>query len=69
MSDLKYQTVEELEQSKRDCVKYIRNLKSKLSGQEVRLNWIEDYLFEKSPQEMTFEQVEKILGHKLIIKE
>jgi hypothetical protein len=68
MSDLKYQSVEQLQVTKRDCEKYIANLKSKLNGQNVRLEWINKYLFEKTPQELTIEQIEYKLGHKVIIK-
>ena len=68
MSNLKHQTVVELNCSKMDCEEYIANLSSQLSGQKERLIWINKYLFEKTPQEMTFEQVEQKLGHKLILK-
>ncbi len=69
MSDLKYQTVEQLEQSERSCLKYIGNLKNNLEGQRVRPHWIQKYIFEKSPQELSIEQIEQALGHKVIIKE
>lgn len=68
MSDLKYQTVEQLERSKSDCIRYISRLKQKLSGQEHRLHWIDKYLFEKTPQELTVSQIESRLGHKVIVK-
>lgn len=69
MSDLKWQTVQQLKQSKKDCEKYIGNLKSNLNGQHVRLEWIEKYIFEKTVKELTIEQIEQELGHKIIIKE
>ena len=68
MSDLKYQTVEELLKSKKECEKYINDLSSKLSGQRERLKWIEQYLFEKTPQELSLDEVERRLGHKVILK-
>ena len=68
MSDLKYQTVEELSASKYETEKRIIELKKQLSGQQERLVWINKYLFEKTPQEMTFEEIEMELGHKVIIK-
>lgn len=68
MSDLRYKSVEELQQEKAHCQNYINQLSSKLAGQKVRLEWIDKYLFEKTPQELTIEQVERRLGHKLIIK-
>lgn len=68
MSDLKYKTVPQLLEAKRDCENYISNLSSKLSGQKQRLQWIEKYLFEKTPQEMSIHEIEQKLGHKVIIK-
>ena len=69
MSDLKYQTVDELENSKIECENYISKLQSDINGQKTRLEWINKYLFEKTPQELSINQIEKILGHKLIIKQ
>lgn len=68
MSDLKHQTVEQLQQSKKDCETHISRLKSQLNGQITRLEWINKYLFEKTPQELTMAQIEQKLGHKVIIK-
>ncbi len=68
MSDLKHQTVSELSVSKVECQNYINNLKSKLSGQQSRLEWINKYLFEKTPVEMSIKQIESKLGHKVILK-
>ena len=34
----------------------------------MEISWIKKYIFEKTPQELTLEQVEAKLGHKLIIK-
>lgn len=58
MSNLKYMSVEELQ-----------NLKSQLNGQQQRLEWINKYIFEKTPQEMSISQIEAVLGHKIIISE
>ena len=68
MSDLKHQSVNQLKQSKRDCEEYISKLNSKLNGQKVRLEWINKYLYEKTPQEMSIEEIESKLGHRVIIK-
>ena len=67
MSDLKYQSVEELKKRKDETLAHISNLKSQINGQQVKLEWIEKYLFEKTPQELTIAQIEARLGHKLII--
>ena len=68
MSDLKWQTVKQLHESKSDCEKYIRRLKSNLSGQHERLDWINKYIFENTPQELTMNEIEQRLGHKVIIR-
>jgi hypothetical protein len=68
MSDLKWQTVEELKISKKQCEAQISALLSKLNGQKVRLEWIEKYIRQKTPVELTIEQIEARLGHRVIIK-
>jgi len=68
MSDLKYQSIEELELSKSETESYIAKLKTQLAGNEERLKWINKYIYEKTPKEMTFEDIELALGHKVIIK-
>lgn len=68
MSELKHKTVEELKVEKSNTEKYIATLSAQLAGQEQRLIWIDHYLFEKTPKEMTFEEIERKLGHKVIIK-
>lgn len=68
MSDLKYQTVSQLKQSRDQTESRINELKSQLSGQQERLKWINKYLFEKTPKELTIEQIEEMLGHKVILK-
>ena len=67
MSDLKYKSVQELKTLKAETEDYIAKLKSTLNGQQNRLNWIEKYLFEKTPQELTMSKIEARLGHKVII--
>lgn len=67
MSDLKYQSITQLEASKRECQNYIKVIKSNLAGQETRLKWIDKYLYEKTPIEMTIAQIEAAIGHKVII--
>jgi hypothetical protein len=69
MSDLKYKTVEQLETERHACDRYIFDLSSKLAGQKQRMDWIKKYIFEKTPQELTINQIEQKLGHKIIIKE
>ncbi len=68
MSDLKHRTVDQLRQDRARCEDYIGQLKSKLNGQQQRLEWIDKYLFEKTPQELSIQQIELRLGHKVIIK-
>jgi len=68
MSDLKWKSVEELEELKGSTEKYIATLKSKLNGQNVRLEWINKYIYEKSPVELSINEIEMRLGHKVIIK-
>ena len=68
MSNLKHLNAGELLLAKNECKKYITNLKSKLAGQQSRLEWIEKYLFEKTPQELSMAEIESRLGHKVIIK-
>lgn len=68
MSDLKYQSVEQLRISKADCERYIKKLSGTLTGQRQQLVWIEQYLFIKTPQELSLDQIEQRLGHKVIIK-
>lgn len=68
MSDLKHQTVSQLHESLLECEAYISRLETQLSGQRQRKQWIEKYIFEKTPQELTIEQIEQKLGHKIIIK-
>lgn len=69
MSDLKWQSVEQLKESKRVCENRIADLSSKLSGQKERLKWIDQYLYLRTPQELTMKQIEARLGHKVIIRE
>lgn len=69
MSNLKWQTVEQLEDSERTCTRRINELSSQLSGQKTRLEWIKHYLFQKRPQELTIQEIEHRLGHKVIIAE
>jgi len=68
MSDLKWQTVAQLTESKAACEAYIKQLSSKLSGQKTRLEWIDKYLYERTPQELSMQQIEQRLGHKVIVK-
>ncbi|MDB9980557.1 hypothetical protein OAD61_00445 [bacterium] len=68
MSDLKYKTVEQLEEAKVQSKKYLSSLMSKANGEETRLEWIEKYIFEKTPKELTMKQIEHALGHKVILK-
>lgn len=69
MSDLKWQSVESLQDRKRTCEDRIRQLESSLAGQRERLKWINHYLYLKTPQELTMREIEHRLGHKVIIKE
>lgn len=68
MSDLKWQTVEQLTASKKHCEDRIKELSSKLAGQRTRLEWIDQYLFQKTPVELSIREIEHRLGHKVILK-
>ena len=68
MSDLKHQSVAQLTHSKKDCERFIKNLSSQLAGQRERLKWIDKYLFQKTPVELSLAQIEEALGHKVILK-
>lgn len=68
MSDLKYKSVDELGIAKSNTEANIAKLKTQLAGQTERLKWINAYIFEKTPKEMTFDEIERALGHKVIIK-
>lgn len=68
MSNLKHLTVNQLLAEKSACENYINNLSGKLSGQKERLKWIDKYIFEKTPVEMSIAEIEVQLGHKVIIK-
>jgi hypothetical protein len=68
MSDLRHKSVDELLKCKQETEDYISKLRTQLEGQKTRLTWIENYIFQKTPKEMTFEEIENALGHKVIIK-
>ena len=68
MSDLKHMTPEELTAEIQSIGAYISKLKSKIAGQSERLKWAEKYLFEKTPQELSITEIERKLGHKVIIR-
>lgn len=68
MSDLRHKSVDELLKCKQETEEYISKLRTQLDGQKTRLTWIENYIFQKTPREMTFEEIENALGHKVIIK-
>jgi hypothetical protein len=67
MSHLKHLTVEQLKAERVSCKEYISKLRSNLNGQEQKLEWINNYIFEKTPQCMSIEMIESALGHKVII--
>lgn len=69
MSDLKHQTLEQLRESKQRCERSISYFESKANNQRERLKWINHYLHAKTPQELTMQEIEHRLGHKVIIKE
>lgn len=68
MSNLKHQSLDQLTKSKAECEEHIANLKSQLIGQQERYRWIERYIFEKTVQELSIEQIEQKLGHRVVIK-
>lgn len=68
MSNLKHQSIEQLHQSKDECERQISQLKSRLNGQMERLRWINDYIYQKTPVELSIKEIESRLGHRVIIK-
>ena len=60
-------TIEELEKEKRTTYCRIAELSSSLNSQKERMKWIEKYLFKKTPQKMCVKEIERRLGHKVII--
>lgn len=68
MSDLKWQTPEQLAVSKAQTERYIAELEGKINNQRERLKWIDHYLYLKTPQELTMAQIEQRLGHKVILR-
>lgn len=68
MSDLKWQTVTELKAREIQSEQRISSLKNQLHGEQERLKWIKHYIFQKTPKELTMEQIEARLGHKVILK-
>ena len=68
MSDLKYKTPDELREIIRNCHNRIGTLKSQINNQGERLKWAEKYLYEKTPQEMSIQDIERRLGHKVLLK-
>jgi len=68
MSDLKYLSVDDLKKARIETEEYISKLNTQLAGQQVKMEWINKYIFQKTPKEMTFEEIEEALGHKVIIK-
>jgi len=68
MSDLKWQSLVVLKRSRLECTRDINILKSNLGGQEERLKWIDKYIWDATPKQMTLDEIERILGHKVILK-
>lgn len=68
MSDLKHKSINELIRLKTETEQKIATLRSQVSAQQERLRWINSYIFQKTPKEMTIEEIENALGHKVIIK-
>lgn len=68
MSDLKYQSVEQLTDSRSECIKKISYHDNIANGQRIRLEWIDKYIYEKTPQELSIAQIESQLGHRVILK-
>lgn len=69
MSDLKYRTVKELQEIRESVVANISRLSSQLAGAKQKLEWVDRYIYEKTPQEMSIRQIEARLGHRVIIME
>lgn len=69
MSDLKYRNVKELQEIRESVVANISRLSSQLAGAKQKLEWVDRYIYEKTPQEMSIRQIEARLGHRVIIME
>lgn len=69
MSDLKYRTVKELQEIRESVVANVSRLSSQLAGAKQKLEWVDRYIYEKTPQEMSIRQIEARLGHRVIIME
>ncbi len=74
MSNLKHLNVSELRAARQTTLNYMAQQQARIdasqsiiNGQLTRLQWIDKYLFEKTPQELSIEEIEKQLGHKVII--
>lgn len=57
MSDLKHQTLTELHRRKNDCETYIGKLRGKINNEEMRLQWINHYIEQKTPKLPTFKDM------------
>ena len=69
MSDLKHQDVPELQRRRGHTVSRIAELQSQLNGLKTRLEWIDHYIYQKTPVELSIRQIEARLGHRIIITE
>lgn len=67
-TDLKYKSVEDLKSYKIIAENEITAMRSRINGQKERIKWIDKYIFEKTPQELSMTEIEHRLGHKVIMK-
>jgi hypothetical protein len=68
MSNLRHLTVSELRQEIVSMDTKITYYTNKITGAKTRKEWAEKYLYQKTPQAMTLEQIEQKLGHKVLLE-
>ena len=67
MSNLKHLSVDELKNEKASLEERMGVLRGKLNNYGERLKWVNIYLEQKTPQTMTMAEIERKLGHPVII--
>ena len=67
MSDLKYRTVPELLKLRDNTKRDIGILIGKINNLEERLKWINHYIEQKTPVDISIEELEIKLGYKINI--
>lgn len=68
MSNLKHLTLRELEDVRNKCRAEVGALQGKINNVNTKLYWVNTYIVNKTPVEYTIEDLNKIMGHPVIIK-